>query len=762
MAIISGIFNDPFGVPMAGVQLQLTGRKNTSVTFIGTNAAAVTAEDGSYSMTVLPGIYAVSAKIGFTPDYLGVIQVYADSPDATLNQYLADFNPDDLTPEVLREMQLLLVEAELAAKSAWLAAEKAKQYALIPRGEFSPDNDYQKNDLVEYDGSEYLATADVTGIMPPASPWQLFVARGEQGETGEQGPKGDTGAVGPQGEIGPQGEAGPQGPKGDTGDTGAQGPTGDTGLEGPAGPQGIQGEQGPKGDTGEQGDTGPRGPQGVAGPEGPQGPAGEVGPQGDAGPQGAAGADGESAYQIWLDAGNVGTEDDFLASLKGADGQDGADGEPGPPNTLTVGEVSTVPPGTGSSATITGEAPNQVLNLSLEQGEKGDAGEAPEGTMTYKGTWASDTTYTEGDLVSATVNSITGDYVCIVESTTASLTDTSAWRRIAGTASAINGVSADSKGNIAYNRSLDVSTTTITPQCNGEQNWILNISSSVTVDLSIFTNPLYNTNPAAAIKLYIDTSTSGAITVTFTNSDNYWLPDGTYSTEAPVLSLDSTQPMTRIEVTNVTVASAPGVMVRQVYPVASSGGGVQTVNGIGPDDTGNVETGDYGPDNPPPVYVAELGLPGDRDLFVFSQSGVTSLSPGDSCPGSALKYAGLTNSTTGYSIVKKDTPQPTGTWEVRGVITAAVDSSYEVSVFVRVDGTTLMSAIRLLEATTVSDRIRNCRYSAEDNSLIDCEVLVGAKWYPFTASPADSTKWGPVIYNSAVAGRFGEVAPYQA
>ena len=36
------------------------------------------------------------------------------------------------------------------------------------------------------------------------------------------------------------------------------------------------------------------------------------------------GADGKSAYQIWLDAGNTGTEQDFLDSLKGADGTPGA------------------------------------------------------------------------------------------------------------------------------------------------------------------------------------------------------------------------------------------------------------------------------------------------------------------------------------------------------------------------------------------------------------------------------------------------------
>ena len=42
-----------------------------------------------------------------------------------------------------------------------------------------------------------------------------------------------------------------------------------------------------------------------------------------------AGADGKSAYQIWLDAGNTGTEADFLTSLKGNTGETGPQGIPG-------------------------------------------------------------------------------------------------------------------------------------------------------------------------------------------------------------------------------------------------------------------------------------------------------------------------------------------------------------------------------------------------------------------------------------------------
>ena len=53
------------------------------------------------------------------------------------------------------------------------------------------------------------------------------------------------------------------------------------------------------------------------------------GDKGDTGDPGQDGADGKSAYQIWLDEGNVGTEEDFLESIKGENGTDGHDGVDG-------------------------------------------------------------------------------------------------------------------------------------------------------------------------------------------------------------------------------------------------------------------------------------------------------------------------------------------------------------------------------------------------------------------------------------------------
>ena len=81
-------------------------------------------------------------------------------------------------------------------------------------------------------------------------------------------------------------------------------------------------------DTG--GAVGPAGPAGPAGPSGPAGadstvpgPQGEVGPEGPVGP---AGADGDSAYEVAVTGGFVGTEAEWLATLQG---EQGIQGEPG-------------------------------------------------------------------------------------------------------------------------------------------------------------------------------------------------------------------------------------------------------------------------------------------------------------------------------------------------------------------------------------------------------------------------------------------------
>ena len=109
---------------------------------------------------------------------------------------------------------------------------------------------------------------------------------------------------------------------------GITGPTGPIGPTGPTGPQGLQGIQGIPGLIG------PTGPQGIQGLTGEIGATGPTGPQGEIGPTGPAGADAE-------------------------------------PLTLTIGTVTTGNPGTEASASITGTAPDYVLNLTIPQGPTG-------------------------------------------------------------------------------------------------------------------------------------------------------------------------------------------------------------------------------------------------------------------------------------------------------------------------------------------------------------------------------------------------------
>ena len=84
-------------------------------------------------------------------------------------------------------------------------------------------------------------------------------------------------------------------------------------------------------------------------PQGRKGDTDATGATGATGPQGEQGVQGET----------------------GATGATGPQGPAGPANVLTIGSVTS---GKVASATITGEAPNQVLNLVLEKGEQGEQG----------------------------------------------------------------------------------------------------------------------------------------------------------------------------------------------------------------------------------------------------------------------------------------------------------------------------------------------------------------------------------------------------
>lgn len=64
-----------------------------------------------------------------------------------------------------------------------------------------------------------------------------------------------------------------------------------------------------------------------------------------------------------------------IQGIQGVQGEKGEKGDKGDTNSLSIGTVTTGEAGSQASATITGDAPNQTLNLTIPKGDKGDTGE---------------------------------------------------------------------------------------------------------------------------------------------------------------------------------------------------------------------------------------------------------------------------------------------------------------------------------------------------------------------------------------------------
>ena len=245
------------------------------------------------------------------------------------------------------------------------------------------------------------------------------IPKGNKGDTGASGGSGETTVINPTITIGTV----------TSGDTASATITGDSpnytlNLVLP------KGDKGAKGDKGEKGDTGAKGADGIT-PTIAVGTTttGEAGtnasvtmskssttytfnfviPKGAKGDTGAAGTNGAKG-----DKGDPFTYADFtseqLAALKGAKGDKGDRGETGADGqtpTFTVGTVSTGAAGSTATVTITGTAPNYVLNFTIPKGDKGDAGEAGSGgdvdlTGYAKLTGATFTGHVSSPIVSAT------------------------------------------------------------------------------------------------------------------------------------------------------------------------------------------------------------------------------------------------------------------------------------------------------------------------------------------------------------------------
>lgn len=164
--------------------------------------------------------------------------------------------------------------------------------------------------------------------------------------------------------------------------------------------------------------------------------------------------------------------------------------------------------------------------------------------------------------------------------------------------------------------------------------------------------------------------------------------------------------------------------------------------------------------------VNAIKSPGDPGTYIFAS---TSLST-TGTPGSVYKGLGYTSGAhitpaclfqdvsgeTDWVSIKNQRPDPplAGTWSCCGVVVIG----FSVTMWLRVDSPELLASG--LRATLGQQRVRNCCYANPEGTAINCEISTTRGWLPFTATPDDSTEWGPKIYAAAVAGEYGEVSAY--
>ena len=179
------------------------------------------------------------------------------------------------------------------------------------------------------DGKSAYQIAVDNGYPGTEQAW-LASLKGDKGDTGEPGAAGEKGEPGEKGDTGTAGKDGRDGTDGAAGRDGVNGASayeiavqhGYSGSE-TAWLESLHGADGAKGDTGAAGAKGEKGDTGAAGAKG------EKGDPGATGAAGKDGADGKSAYQIAVASGFDGTEQAWLASLKGEKGDKGDTGATG-------------------------------------------------------------------------------------------------------------------------------------------------------------------------------------------------------------------------------------------------------------------------------------------------------------------------------------------------------------------------------------------------------------------------------------------------
>lgn len=129
-----GILTDGLNKPIVNATVALLAKGNTITVLNGSEAIFRTDGEGAYNVTVQTGHYKVIiGPQGIEPYKAGEIVIYGDSPEGSLNGYLINWAPEELTPDVIKQVQQLVANSEEYALQAGRSAAAANADATDAR-----------------------------------------------------------------------------------------------------------------------------------------------------------------------------------------------------------------------------------------------------------------------------------------------------------------------------------------------------------------------------------------------------------------------------------------------------------------------------------------------------------------------------------------------------------------------------------------------------------------------------------------------------
>ena len=127
MPQLKGVIKTPTGEPLGGATITLTSLHNRAG-ILKSVFSHVTTQNGEYDFPVLPGVYSVRlTQSAQRLSEIGVIRVYEDSTDGSLNDFLGATDID-LRPEALKKFEELAQQAQQSAEAAAESERQAGQH----------------------------------------------------------------------------------------------------------------------------------------------------------------------------------------------------------------------------------------------------------------------------------------------------------------------------------------------------------------------------------------------------------------------------------------------------------------------------------------------------------------------------------------------------------------------------------------------------------------------------------------------------------